>query len=73
MDIFSPHKLLFSTPELYGVELPDTVHFTSCDLIFLVFAVYYGVACLDTMYETVAIFLILDPRHLRYSAEKRMG
>ncbi len=40
---------LFSKPEVYGVELPDTVHFTSRDLIFLVFAVYYSVTCSDTM------------------------
>ena len=66
MDIFSPHKhSVFSTPELYGVELPDTVHFTSCDLTFLVFAVYYGVACLDTMvmYDChhFSLFTIVSP------------
>ncbi len=38
----------------FGIQM-DTVHFTSYDHIFLVFAVYCGVACLDTVCMSLVI------------------
>ncbi len=40
---------------LYSVELSDTVHFRPCDLIFLLTAMCYGVACSDTVFKVFVV------------------